>query len=173
MTEIAETYLGNIHSNPELAKLAAEKNCLEISLSPSDRTKGRIYACTDSGMSVGIVKSRDRAIQTGDLFQTNSDKYVLIYLPPPELLVLDLASVDGSSPVQLVQLGHILGNHHYPIMVQENKIYVELVTDKSVLEKLLDSIEIPQLKISYQIYTGEQPLVFSRHTHLPMRGSRK
>lgn len=165
MTEIAKTYLGNIHHHPELAHMAAEKDCWEVSLTQSDRAKGRIYARTDSGMSVGIIKSRDRTIQTGDLFQTDSDRLVLIHLPQPELLVLDFALVDNISPVQLVHLGHILGNHHYPIVVQENKIYVELVSDKLVLEKLLDSIKIPQLKISYQIYTGERQLVFSRHAH--------
>ena len=52
-----------------------------------DRYKGRIHARSNSGIAVGIIKSRDRALESGDLFRTNSDKLLLIYLPEPELLI--------------------------------------------------------------------------------------
>ena len=81
MTEVAETYLGNVNSNSELALITSD--CLKINLQFSDRYKGRIHTYTNSNLAVGIIKSRDRALQSGDLFKTNSGKFVLIHLQEP------------------------------------------------------------------------------------------
>ena len=162
--EIAQTYLGNIDRDPDLAQSIAQQTCLEVSLQDSDRQKGRIHARTASGIAVGIIKGRDRTIQEGDLYRTDSQKLVLIYLQKRELLVLDFSQVDPNiSLAKLVSLGHILGNHHYPIVFKDYKIYVQLVTDKSILEGLINNVEIPDLKLSY--HSSNRQLVFSKHTH--------
>ena len=164
MIEVAQTYMGNINDDSELAQLITTESCLEVTLTQSDRTKGRIHAHTASDVAVGIIKSRDRALRSGDLFRTNSDKLLLVYLQEQELLVLDLSSIaDNISSSQLVQLGHILGNHHYPIEVQGNKIYVQLITDKLILEKLINELDIPNLQIKYQMQSESQQFSFAKH----------
>lgn len=166
MTEVAETYLGNIHSNSELTQLITLETCLKINLQFSDRHKGRIHAYTDSNLAVGIIKSRDRALQSGDLFKTNSGKLVLIYLQETELLVIDLSTLEPNvTAAKLVHLGHMLGNHHYPIAIQDNQIYVQLVTNKITIEKLLKNLNISGLKISYQLPQGDRQIIFSSHEH--------
>ena len=166
MTEVAQTYIGNINNDSDLKQLVATESCLEVTLQPSDRHKGRIHAHTASGIAVGIIKSRDRPIQSGDLFRTNSDKLLLVNLEEKELLVLDLSSVDSNlAPAKLVQLGHTLGNHHYPIMMQGSKIYVQLVTDKLIVEKLINDLNIAGLQIKYQTQSEFQQLTFSKHIH--------
>jgi urease accessory protein len=166
MTEIAKTYLGNIQNNLQLSEQLTSENCLEVHLDYSDRYKGRIHVHTDSGVAIGIIKSRDHPLQTGDLFQTDSEKLVLIRLQEPELLVLDLATIKSDiSPVQLVNLGHALGNHHYPIAIKNNKIYVQLITNKSALEKLIKNLNIPNLQINYERVDQESKITFSSHSH--------
>ena len=165
MTEIARIYLGNIDRDSELANLVSTKNCIEISLLESDRYKGRIYVHADSGETIGIIKSRDRALQPGDLFETNSGKLLLIQLKEREVMVLDFSTVDNEiKPTKLVYLGHVLGNHHYPITVRENKIYVQLVTDKAIVENLIREQNIPNLKIDYQLQSSSE-YTFSSHSH--------
>lgn len=167
MTEVAQTYLGNIHQQPDLADLVDRSNYLEVSLQPSDRTKGRIHAYTAKGVSIGIIKSRDRLIESGDVFQTQSQQLVVVLLPEEELLVLDFSQVAKNvAPVQLVYLGHLLGNHHYPIAIKENRIYVKVVTSSQVLERLLQEIAIPGLKINYQTGVQSEPnITFATHSH--------
>ena len=92
MTEVAQVYLGNINNNSNLSKLV-KKTCLEVTLNQSDRHKGRIYARANSGMDIGIIKSRDRALQSGDVFKTDSGKLLLIHLQQQKLLVLDLSQL--------------------------------------------------------------------------------
>ena len=165
MTEVAETYLGNVNSNSELAQLITS-DCLKINLQFSDRHKGRIHAYTSSNLAVGIIKSRDRALQSGDLFRTNSGKLLSIDLQEAELLVIDLSTLDANvARAKLVHLGHVLGNHHYPIAIQDNQIYVQLVTNKTSIEKLLKDLNISGLKTSYQLPPGDRQTTFSSHRH--------
>lgn len=166
MIEIAQTYLGNINNNPELAKLTTEQTHVKVALSPSDRYKGRIHAQTDAGIAVGIIKSRDRALQSGDLFKSDSGQLILVCLPKQELLVLDFSAVKPDvSSAKLVHLGHVLGNHHYPIMMQDNKIYVQLVTERLILEKLIEELNIADLKFKYQTQPSERTINYSAHHH--------
>lgn len=166
MTEIAQTYMGNINHNSDLAKLVKIETCLAVTLQESDRHKGRIHAHTDSNVAIGIIKSRDRSLQSGDLFKTNSGKLVLINLQEPELMVLDLSSLKSNiSATKLVNLGHVLGNHHYPMMVRGQKIYIQLATDKLILEKLIKDLNIPSLQISYIINCFNHNVKFSSHNH--------
>ncbi len=166
MTEVAQTYIGNIQDSSDLAELITIETCLAVSLRESDRHKGRIHAHTNSGIAVGIIKSRDRALRSGDIFKTDSDQLLLIHVQEQELLVLDLLTIDSSvAYTKLVYLGHILGNHHYPITMQENKIYVQLITDKLILEKLINQLNIPGLQINYQRQSDNQELAFLHHSH--------
>ncbi len=166
MTEIAKIYLGNIQNNLNLSQRLTKETYLEVYLQSSDRQKGRIHAHTDSGIAIGIIKSRDRPLQSGDLFQTDSGKLLLIHLQQQELLVFDFAAIHPDIlPVQLVYLGHVLGNQHYPIAIKNHKIYVQLVTDKSVIEKIIKNLNIPNLQMSYQQISGNGEITFTSHSH--------
>ena len=166
MTEIAQIYLGNINDNSDLSELVKHETCLEVFLTESDRHKGRIHTHTDTGIAIGIIKSRDRALQSGDLFQTESGDLILVHLQERELMVLSFSELVGDNvPVKLVHLGHILGNHHYPILVQDNKIYVQLVSDAIVLEKTIKDLHIAGLEINYEMRSPNKHLEFSAHNH--------
>ncbi|MGB5712804.1 MAG: urease accessory protein UreE [Waterburya sp.] len=164
MTEIAQTYLGNINDNSDLAELVKIESYLEVTLQESDRNKGRIHAHTLAGVAVGIIKSRDRSLQSGDLFKTDSGKLILIQLQEKEVMVLDLSSLENHiSATKLVNLGHVLGNYHYPTMIHNQKIYIQLVTDKLILEKLIKDLNIPELQISYEMQSLNHNITFASH----------
>ena len=173
MTEVAKAYLGNINHDSDLAEMVQTKSYWEITLSAEDRHKGRIHGHTDSGIAIGIIKSRDRSLDSGDLFTTDTNQLILIHLQEQELLVLDFSTVDRHlAPVKLVYLGHTLGNHHYPIAIEDNKILVQLITDKLIIEKLIHNSNIPGLQISYQTVSRnralaefENAIAFSQHRH--------
>lgn len=166
MTEVAKTYLGNINNNSDLSELVTIETCLEIYLAESDRLKGRIHTQTNSGVAVGIIKSRDRSLQEGDVFKTESGKLLLVHLQEQELLVLDFSLLETNIPAtKLVYLGHVLGNHHYPMVIQDNKIYVQLVTDKEIIEKRINDLNIPGLQINYKMKTADKDNIFSSHSH--------
>jgi urease accessory protein len=155
MIEVAETYLGNIDRDSLLAEKVARakksERLMEVSLTESDRNKGRISTLLKSGTNIGIVKSRNLQLQEGDVFQTDRDNLLLIHLNSETVIVLHFAeATTDRSAIKLVSLGHLLGNHHYPIKVEENKIYVRLTTDSKVLIQMIEKLAITGLTISWE-----------------------
>lgn len=166
MLEVAQIYLGNLQKQPELAQLLNKDNCLEINLAPSDRFKGRIHTQSTTGKGIGIIRDRDRPLESGDIFQSDSGIFILINLKPQQILIIDISNLASNVlSSKLVQLGHLLGNHHYPIAIENNKIYVQLITDARVLENQIKDLDIHQLKISYGNLQSEQNITFSTHKH--------
>jgi len=175
MPEVAQIYLGNIHQNKalteQIAEAKASKQLLEVHLQQSDRAKGRISCKSTSGKAIGIIKSRDLKIHTGDVYQTNQNNLLLVQLLAEEVLILSLPKETKDSAGQLVQLGHLLGNQHYPIQIKNQKVYVQLNSNqnhqtdlKNTIVKMIKDIGIDDLNISTeQIH---QPLETIQQTHL-------
>ena len=166
MAQVAQTYLGNISQDSNLAELVANTVCLKVSLSQNQHHKSRIYAHTDKGVAIGIIKNRDRLLQSGDVFQTESERLILVHLQEQKLLVIDLSDIDKNvAATKLVHMGHILGNNHYPIAIQDDKIYVPITTESNAIEKAIADLQIPGLQITYEMQSLLANNTFTSHTH--------
>lgn len=167
-TEIAQTYLGNLTEDTNLAQRVKSvrdlDQCLEVYLSQTDSPKGRIQAQSTSGITVGIIKSRDWSLRQEDVFVTESGNLLLIHLQEQRLMVLSFTEPVARA-IELVHLGHVLGNHHWPITIVKNKIYLQPVVDPAVIEATIKDFQIPGLRINYESRSPEQHLHFSHHTH--------
>ncbi len=175
MPEVAQIYLGNIYQNQTLAeritKARTNQQLLEVNLNQSDHAKGRISCTSTSGVAIGIIKSRSLKIRTGDVYQTEPNNLLLIRLISAEVLILSLPPANNDTASQLVQLGHLLGNQHYPIQIHNQKIYVQLNTNQTHLAATENSIikMIKELGIKGLIISKEQidqPLEKSNSLHL-------
>ena len=160
-THLTQTYLGNQLQDPQLAQQLTAAPHLEVVLESHDRVKGRIYTQTDQGETVGITKERHWSLAEGDVFQTNGGQLLLIHLQPQTVMVLRITQSLPGQALALVHLGHTLGNHHWPIVVEADKIYVQLGDERSVIESTLQGFQIPGLDISYELRSPTQHLNFS------------
>ena len=166
--EIAQTYLGNLTENTSLSQkvtLARQtESYLETYLTQDDRSKGRIQARSTSDIALGIIKSRDWSLRSQDVFQTDSGKLLLIYLQEQKLMVLSFAEQITASATELVKLGHVLGNQHYPIEIVRGKIYLQ-AANLALAEKTIEELQIPGLAIDYELRSPNKTLNFSSHHH--------
>ncbi len=169
MTTLAETYLGNQETDLTVQQQVAHArhagNLLEVYLQPDDRAKGRIHAHSITGVELGIMKSRDHALNAGDVFVTQSNQLLLIHLHAQSVMVLSFQGDATGHAIDLIYLGHVLGNHHWSILVQGDRIYVEMVADAAVMEATVRSVNIPGLCIDYEVRSPATPLSFSSHSH--------
>jgi urease accessory protein len=157
-TELAETYLGNVNERPDLAQQVAEAkaqdNCWEVMIEPSDRPKGRILAHTVTGVAVGIVKGRDWLLQAGDVFATESGQLVLVSLSQQQVIALRFEKAVENRAIALIHLGHVLGNHHWPISIQDDVLYVEPVIEAAQMAEMIreaaQTLGIEGLQISFE-----------------------
>lgn len=169
MKEVAKVYLGNIDRDRSLARKVTrsrkENRILEVTLQESDRSKGRILAQSTDGVAVGIVKNRELKLRSGDVFQTTENNLVLIHLETETLMVLTLdEAIESFLGMELVRLGHLLGNQHYPIKIEENKIYVRPIGDLSVLTRKIEELSFSGITITWE-QTAKMQDAIVHHYH--------
>ncbi|AFZ26795.1 urease accessory protein UreE [Cylindrospermum stagnale PCC 7417] len=165
MTELAKTYLGNLKENASLFQRIEKEHFLEVYLKPTDSPKGRIHTCSTSGIDIGIIKSRDWQLREGDVFATEESNLLLIHLQEQKVMVLTFNAPESDHrAIDLIHLGHVLGNHHWPILVKGHQIYIELAAEAEVIETTIRHFQIPGLQIDYEWRSPHEQLNFSQHT---------
>ncbi|MEL7142100.1 MAG: urease accessory protein UreE [Cyanobacteria bacterium J06573_11] len=170
-TIIADTYLGNVNEQATLAeKMEAEKaSVLQVRIDRCDRIKGRIFATALCGRSIGIIKDRNWLLRDGDVLATQSaeqtTKYVLVSLKEQQVIAIRFDPGAHNHAVTLMQLGHVLGNHHWPISVCEDTLYVELVSDASLVastvKEVVETLNIQGLRVTQESKSTQQAIDFS------------
>ncbi len=165
MIELTQTYLGNVIDNASLSEQVALQPCLEVYLTQTDNCKGRIHTRSTSGKEVGIAKNREWLLREGDVFATERGGLVLVHLQAQKVMVLSFAESAIAHPIDLVHLGHVLGNHHWPILVRDGKLYLQLTIDEEVMEATIHAFKIPGLEIDYQWRALHEQFTFSEHVH--------
>lgn len=166
---VAQIYLGNTFEDrllQEQVNLACEAgDCLEVQLSQSDRAKSRIYATSTSGLGVGIIKDRQSLLSDGDVFQTEQHQLLWVRLEAQPLFVLHFPADLSHYALELFHLGHTLGNHHYPILIQDDRVYIQAGADRAVIEATIKSFPIPGLSLMIEERSPNQALDFAQHHH--------
>ena len=134
LTEI----LGNIHS-PEWAERLAKTKTESIFLDQWTAQKSRFLASSDAGTEYPVALKRHSQIADGDIVYYNPEegRAVVLRLALSPVLVVDLsgiASLDHDTIIRVsVELGHAIGNQHWPAVVRGTKVYVPLTVDRKVM----------------------------------------
>lgn len=166
MPELANHYLGNVTTDGALEQQVHQAlhghSCLEVALDHADRKKGRILAQARSGESIGIAKDRSWSLREGDVFQTEAGTLLLVHLKAQGMIVLSLSEIAAGNALALVHLGHTLGNHHYPISIERDRIYIPVTGDRAVIESTVNSFKIPGLVMAYE---ERSPSTMTFHSH--------
>ena len=171
-TEVAEQYLGNVNEDRTLqSQIALDRKqacCLEVFIDRSDARKGRIFAQTQSGQSVGIVKSRDWILRDGDVMMSANQRRVLIRLKQQQVIAIQFDRKAYNSPVRLMSLGHAIGNQHWAVTRMDDTLYVEITADadrmESELRALVEQLEIVGIHIVRESKDSHHFIDFSAAT---------
>lgn len=172
--ELAEKYLGNVSESEALAKQVSQaqqgQRCFEVPICRRDRARGRILTRLPSGQTVGLIKGRDWLLRDGDVLATDQGNLVLICLQPQQLMALRFVPDVRNSAIALMHLGHVLGNHHWPITVQGETLYVELVAEANLMESTIrsmaETLGLEGLQVAFEVRSPDEALAFSSdHVH--------
>ncbi len=168
--ELADTYMGNLNEQPEISEQAAQAQkdgrCWAVMIERSDRLKGRILTHTASGQLIGIVKGRDWLLRDGDVLMTALGNWVVVSIQSQRVMALRFEEGVSNQAIALVHLGHVLGNHHWPMTVQNGVIYVELAAEAAVMEQTVSAIaqtlQLKGLQVSFEERSADKFLDFSQ-----------
>ena len=117
--------------------------CDVLLLDQAEAQKSRLRKTTTGGVEVAISLDRGTQLRDGDVLAWDEARRTAIVarVDLKDVLVIDLgALLDGPREVSMarcVELGHALGNQHWPAVVKGTKVYVPLTVARAVMASVM------------------------------------
>ena len=152
--------LGNIYREPVWKQRAEECDVETVILDQWTAQKSRFMAKGDKGNNYPIALARHSQVSAGDVifFAPLEHRMVVVQVELSQVMVIDmgnLAKMDSDTMIHTaVELGHALGNQHWPAVVKGTKVYVPLTVDKKVMNSVMDTHHIEN--ITYEFFPGTE-----------------
>lgn len=156
--QIIESILGN-RNDPVWQARLQDTALDELELSQWDAQKNRLRKETRNGQTVAISLDRDRFLHDGDILFWDADKKeaLVCRIALCEVLVIDLFGLKSLPQEQqierCVQLGHALGNQHWPAVVHDGYVYVPMAVNRKVMNSVMNTHHFDG--ITYSFAPGE------------------
>lgn len=164
------TVLGNVNNDTEFAKkfkkLRGTANCELIKVSRSELDKTRFRKNTDKGTDVGMVLNDSSKLHNGDVLLSETERLVVIEQIPEKVISIKIKKTEKTEKI-LVTLGHIIGNRHRPIQIEnDGKIIFPILSESEidVFKKLFSSI-IDQIDVKMEERIFEPQNGMNVHEH--------
>ncbi len=139
---IIEGTLGNL-ADDQWKAVAAHAKVDELRLSQWDAQKNRFRKTSEGGLELAVSLNRNTFLRDGDVLKWDQAAKTLVVakILLRDVLVIDLTQLTGGDPDQLirtcVELGHALGNQHWPAVVKDHRVFVPLTVDKKVMTSVM------------------------------------
>ncbi len=160
--EVITEIIGNIHQ-PEWAERLKGLHIENLFLDQWTAQKSRFLVTSDHGHEFPIALRRGSRVVDGDIvfLDEKAGNVAIIRLDLSNVLVIDLNGLTGRDPQEIirisVELGHALGNQHWPAVVKGTKVYVPLTVDKKVMLSVMETHNIDGISYEFQPGTDVIP----------------
>lgn len=148
--------IGNMNLSPEWKEKLANAEIDYVFLDQWTAQKSRFLGKGVSGKEYPIALARHSQIVDGDVidFDPKTNKAVVLKIELSPVLVIDLINLIGTKPEDIirisVELGHAIGNQHWPAVVKGTKVFVPLTVDKKVMMSVMETHHIEGIKYEFQ-----------------------
>jgi urease accessory protein len=139
---LVDSIIGNL--NDSLWKERLEGSTIDwLVLDQWDAQKNRFRRRTRGDLELAVALDRSSHLHDGDILLWDSEARtaVVARIELKDVMVIELTDVTAEAPEILVQtcieLGHALGNQHWPAVVKGTKVYVPLTVDRVVMASVM------------------------------------
>lgn len=161
--EIFTEIIGNMHQHDWEHKLH-DAEIESIFLDQWTAQKSRFLAKSDAGKEYPVALKRQSQIADGDIlsFDPETKKALVLRLNLNPVLKIDLSKLRDKTPEEIirisVELGHAIGNQHWPAVVKGTTVYVPLTVDRKVMLSVMETHNIDA--ISYEFEEGKEVIPY-------------
>lgn len=154
--KIYSEILGNIYQDEEWNKKIEN---LDIEIVPLDQwtaQKSRFLAKGNKGNEYPIALNRHAQVENGDIiyFSPEENKAVVLQVELNPVMVIDLGEMAVKKPDEIIhlsiELGHAIGNQHWPAVIKGTKVYVPLIVDRKVMLSVMETHHIEGITYEFQ-----------------------
>ena len=139
---IIERILGNAADEAWRQKLAAA-TVDQLRLDQWQAQKNRLRKATEAGVELALSLDRSSHLHHGDVLAWDEARQtaILAHIDLADVLVIRLDPLVGQPSEFVVrtcfELGHALGNQHWPAVVKGTTVYVPLTVDRKVMASVM------------------------------------
>lgn len=147
--------IGNLY-DPEWVKKSQDAEVEYIDLDQWTAQKSRFVVSSDRANEYAVALKRHSQMLDGDVIEylPEQRKIVAIRIRLNDVLVADLSALAREKPETIihisVELGHAIGNQHWPAVVKGTKVYVPLTVDRKVMDSVMRTHHIENVTWSFQ-----------------------
>lgn len=161
--KVIETLLGN--SEDPAWKVRLETARVDVlSLDQWQAQKNRFRRKTDGGIDLAISLERNIHLQDGDvlLWDNASRLAIITRIQLKDVMVIRLDGLLLQTPELLgrtcLELGHALGNQHWPAVVKSTSVYVPLTVNQQVMNSVMKTHAFEG--ITYEFVPGKTVIAY-------------
>ena len=163
--------VGNIFRDMTLQsrfkKMKSVGNYERLQISRLETERGRLRRKTDRGTDVGLVLKAGTKLQHGDVLLSTQEKLIVVEQLPEKIISIRLKKKSKNLTQLCVKIGHIIGNRHRPIVVDDKGIIsfpILADSEVDVFRKLLHTvIDHIELKVEERIFQPTEGMDVHEH----------
>jgi urease accessory protein len=139
---LIKTVLGNIDDREWAERLAAANTDL-LEIDQWEAQKSRFRKTTAKGVEIAVSIARGTHIRDGDvlLWDDRALSALVARIELRDVMIVHLNELMSLSPKvamrTCVELGHAMGNQHWPALVKDAVVYVPLTVDRNVMASVM------------------------------------
>jgi urease accessory protein len=160
---LVEAIVGNVGDTPWKNRLEGAKLDF-LSLDQWQAQKNRFRKDTDGGVELAVSLERNSHLHDGDILVWDAEarRAVVARIQLQEVLVVELSGLLTQPQEALArtcfELGHALGNQHWPAVVKGTRVYVPLTVDRKVMASVMKTHAFAG--ISYEFLPGTEVIPY-------------
>jgi urease accessory protein len=155
--------LGNTREDDWAARLE-DAELDELVLDQWEAQKSRLRRPTRGGVEVAISLDRGTQLRDGDVLVWDEERRsaIVAHITLKDVMIVEVDEVLASSPEVVVQtcveLGHAIGNQHWPAVVKGTCVYVPLTVDRTVMASVMKTHAF--LGVTYRFVRGDEVIPY-------------
>jgi urease accessory protein len=156
---LVEAVLGNV-SDPDWAERLADATVDPLELDHWEAQKNRFRKKSTAGVEVAVSLERHAFLRSGDvlLWDAQARRAVVARISLRDVMIIHLEDLPAATPEiamrTCVELGHALGNQHWPALVKGNRVYVPLTVDRKVMASVMNTHRFEGIR--YEFVPGRE-----------------
>jgi urease accessory protein len=161
--------IGNIFDDKKLMtkfkQMESRKSCQRLKISRLELERSRIRKKTDLGTDIGLILDSGTRLHHGDVIVSNLKKFIIIEQLPEKVISIRIRKLK-TNPNGLVILGHIIGNRHKPIVINDDVLYfpVQAYSEVEIFKKLLVGVmNNVEIEVGEQIFQPQHGMYMHEH----------
>jgi len=159
---VIETVLGNV-GDPEWSERLSAADVDLLRVDQWEAQKSRFRKTTAKGAEVAISLDRGTYIRDGDvlLWDAQTTAAIVARIDLRDVMIVHLDGLERlaseAAMRTCVELGHAMGNQHWPALVKGSLVYVPLTVDRKVMTSVMDTHRFEGIR--YEFVPGREAVL--------------